>query len=65
VGQICPQSYAFRRGEAERVQENRAVVGREDKAMLSAPQLQKLLDLRQDQKRELEGIIAKQKSEQV
>jgi hypothetical protein len=64
VEQTCPQSCAFPRGKADGYKKIVRSSDEKINPLLWAPQLQKLLDLRQEQKRGLEGIIAKQKSEQ-
>jgi hypothetical protein len=64
VGQICSNSVLSRE---EKLSQYKKIVRSSDekvKPLLSANQLQKLQDLRKDQKRELEAIIAKQKSQQ-
>jgi hypothetical protein len=64
VGQICFNPVLSRK---EKLNKYKKIVRAPDekiKPLLSAPQLQRLQDLRKQQKRDLEGIIAKQKSEQ-
>ncbi len=64
VGQIC-HNPAFSR--EQKLNRYKKIVGASDekiKPLLSAPQLQRLQDLRKGQKRDLEGIIAKQKTQQ-
>jgi hypothetical protein len=64
VGQICSNSVLSRE---EKLNQYKKIVRSSDekvKPLLSANQLQKLQDLRKEQKRELEAIIAKQKSQQ-
>lgn len=64
VGQICLNPALSREEKLNRYKKIVRASDEKIKPSLSAPQLQKLQDLRREQKRDLEGIIAKYKSEQ-
>jgi hypothetical protein len=64
VGQVCSNPVLSRE---EKLNQYKKIVRTSDekiKPLLSGVQLQKLQDLRKDQKRDLEEVIAKQKSDQ-
>ena len=61
VSQICFNPVLSRQDKLNRYKKIVRTSDEKIKPLLSAPQLQKLQDLRKEQKRDLEGIIAKQK----